>query len=302
MKVGFIGLGTLGMPMSKTLLGAGFELIVHNRSRGKVVEMTRLGAIPAWSPAEVTEASDLVLTCLPDVPTVEQVFLGEIGIVPHCRPGQVLVDHSTIDPSTARKIAQAAQDRNAFFLDAPLGGGSPQAAVDATLTIMVGGDRRAYEKALPVFQAMGKVIPYMGPSGAGSAMKLASNLMAGINSVGAAEAFLLAVRLGVAPQLFLDTASTNAGRSFMLSYLGPTMLSRDFSRTSGSLRPALRLLVKDLSLICQIAGEVGVPLPAGTEALKVFQAAASMGMGEDDFASILLVLEELANQQSSSSP
>ena len=296
MKVGFIGLGNIGMPMAKTLLKAGFTLTVHNRSRGKVDEMVTLGAEQAWSPKEIAGATDIVLTCLPDVPTVEEIFLGEEGVVRNARPGQILVDHSTIGPSTARKIAKAADSIGAFFLDAPLGGGSAQAAVEGTLTIMVGGDRRAYERALPVFQAMGSTIPYMGPAGAGSTMKLVSNLMAGINSVGVAEAFLLARRLGLNPQVFLDTAATNAGRSFMLSYLGPIMAGGDFTRPVDTLRPALRLITKDLELITDAAQEAGVPLLAGAQALRVFQEASSLGMGEDDLASILRVLEELADK------
>ncbi len=299
MKVGFIGLGNIGMPMAKTLLGAGFDLTVHNRSRGKVGEMVALGAGAAQTPAEITQETDIVLTCLPDVPTVEHIFLGDDGIVANAHRGQILVDHSTVGPSTSRKIAQAAEAKGIPFLDAPLGGGSAQAAVDATLTIMVGGDRGAYEKALPVFNAMGKNVPYMGASGSGSAMKVVSNLMVGINSLGAAEALLLAVRLGLDPQLFLETAYTNAGHSFMLSYLGPTMLSHDFSRPAGTLRPRLGGLVKDLGLAYEAAKELDVPLPAGIESLKIFQDAVSRGLGEEDIAAILLVLEDRADAQKS---
>jgi 3-hydroxyisobutyrate dehydrogenase-like beta-hydroxyacid dehydrogenase len=293
MKVGFIGLGNIGMLMAKTLLRGGIDLTVHNRSQGKVEEMVALGASRASSTAEITRATDMVLTCLPDVPTVEEIFLGSEGIIANARDGQILVDHSTVDPGTSKKIAAAAEARGASFLDAPIGGGSPQAAVDGTLTIMVGGARDSYEQAMPVFQVMGKTIPHMGPSGAGAAMTVVSNLMVGINSAGAAEALLLATKFGIDPQLFLETAATNAGNSFMLSYLGPTMVSRDFSDPGNKTRPTLRLLVKDQELANATASEVGLSLLAGKGALKIFQAALDYGSAEDDIASILLAVENL---------
>ena len=245
---------------------------------------------------KLTLATDLALTCLPNVGTVEEIFLGDDGIVVNAREGQILVDHSTVSPGTYKKIAEAAKVRGASFPDAPLGGGSAQAAVDATLTIMVGGDRDAYEGALPVFQVMGKAIPHMGASGTGSGMKVASNLMVGINSLGAAEALLLATRSGIDPQLFLDTAATNAGSSFMLSYLGPAMASREKSRPNVTLRPALRGLVIDQELANAAASEAGISLTAGRKAMEMFQAALAGGSGEDDIASILLAVEKLTQE------
>ena len=296
MIVGFIGLGRMGMPMAKNVLRAGFELTVHNRSGTKVDEMVALGATGASSPKEVTQATDIVLTCLPDVPTVEQIFLGDEGIVSNVRPGQILVDHSTIGPGTARKIAQAAEIKGAFFLDAPITGGSIDVAAAGTLNILVAGDRNAYEKALPVLQAMAKDIPYMGASGGGSTMKLVNLLMVGINSLGAAEAFLLAVRYGVDPQLFLDIVGKSAGNSWMLSFIGPRMLNRDFTGD----RVPLRLPLKDQELVHEMAREVGVRLPAGSEALRIFQDAANKGLEEYDMSAILLVLEEMATKETAS--
>ena len=294
MQVGFIGLGRMGMPMSKNLLKAGFQLTVHNRSQGKVEEMAGLGATPASSPAKVTQASDIVLTCLPDVPTVEQLFLGEDGIVANARPGQVLVDHSTIGPSTARKISKAADAKGAFFLDAPVSG-FPVGATNATLTIMVGGDQAAYEKSLPVFQAMGNNIQHMGLSGAGSTMKLVNQLILCINAVGAAEGFLLGVRLGIDPQVLLDTVSKSSGQSAALSMLGPVLMSRNFS---GDI-VQLQVGAKDVGLVQEVAREVGVPLLLGNEMIRVFEEAISMGLGEHGPGAILLVLEELADKQAS---
>ena len=294
MKVGFIGLGNMGMPMSKNLLTAGFEITVHNRSRGKVDELARFGATPAASSAEVTLASDIVLTCLPDVATVEQVFLVEEGIVASVRAGQILVDHSTVGPSTSKQIARAAQDKGAFFLDAPVSG-LVKGATEASLTIMVGGEKLAYEKALPIFQALGHNIYHVGPSGAGSVTKLTNQLLFVINALAAAEVFHLGVRLGADPRLLLDIWGESSGQSFALSFMAPGMLSRDFS---GGVLP-FRLLAKDLGLALDLAQDAQVPLPAGNEAAKLFRNASERGIAEYDVSAMLSLLEELAANQAS---
>jgi len=296
MKVGFIGLGRMGMPMSQRLLKAGFYLTVHNRSRGKVEELARLGAHPAFSPAEVSRASDIVLTCLPDVPTVENVFLGEDGIVPAARPGQILVDHSTVGPSTSRRIAEAAEAIGASFLDAPISGGVERAA-NGTLTIMVGGDQGAFERAHPVFEAFGANIRHVGISGAGSVVKLVNQLLCGVHSQVAAEALLLGVRGGADPRVLLEILGTSWGTSFMLSRNGPVMVERDFANA----RAPLRLYVKDLHLIREFAREIGSPAPLGDLTTEIFQEASNKGMGELDVSCLVLPLEERARAQVSKS-
>ena len=288
MKVGFIGLGRMGMPMSKNLLKAGFPLTVHNRSRGKVDNMARLGATPAWSLAEVTQTSDVVLTCLPDVPTLEHVFLGGDGIVSEARPGQILVDHSTVGPWTSRKIAEAAAAKGASFLDAPVSG-LVKGAVEGALTIMVGGERSAFDRALPVFQSMGKNIYYAGGSGAGSAIKLMNQMLWSINCLGAAEVSLLCTKLGADPDLTLEVLGNSSGQSSALTRSGPRILSQIFNE---DVLP-LRLILKDISLALEMARELGLNLPAAQEALKIFQGAAGQGLEELDASSIFLTLQGL---------
>jgi len=288
MKVGFIGLGDMGMPMTKNLLNAGFQLTVHNRSRGKVDDITRLGAAPAWSPAEVTQASDVVLTCLPDVPTVEHVFLGEEGIVSQAKPGQVLVDHSTVGPSTSRKIAAAAEAKGAWFLDAPVSG-LVKGATEATLTIMVGGERSAFDTALPVFRALGSNIYHVGGPGAGSAIKLMNQMLWSINTLGAAEACLLSAKLGADPDLALEIFGNSSGQSSALTRSGPRMLNQNFAE---DVLP-LRLVLKDISLANEMALEAGANLTAAQDALEVFQRAADEGLAELDASSIFLTLQGL---------
>ena len=235
MKVGFIGLGRMGMPMSQRILNAGFPLTVHNRSWGKVEELVCQGALPAFSPAEVVRSSDIVLTCLPDVSTVEEVFLGDDGVVPSASPGQVLVDHSTVGPATSRSLAQAAEAAGATFLDAPISG-SVERAADGTLTIMAGGDPDAFEKALPVFEALGANVRHVGAAGLGSVVKFINQLLCGVHSLAAAKALLLGAKAGADPQMVLDILGASWGTSFMLSRNGPVMLERDFANARAPLR------------------------------------------------------------------
>ncbi|MCH7606220.1 MAG: NAD(P)-dependent oxidoreductase [Chloroflexi bacterium] len=276
--------------MSRNLLEKGFQLAVHNRSRAKVDEMAALGATPASSPGEVTKISDVVLTCLPDVPTVEQIFLGDNGIVANSAPGQILVDHSTIDPPTAQKITKAAESTAASFLDAPVSG-FPVGAARGTLTIMVGGDEFTFGTALPVFQAMGSNIQYVGPTGAGSSMKLVNQLMLLINTLGAVEGFLLGAKLGVDPQLLLETIGKSSGQSVALSMMGPLMMNRDFSDEIGNLGAA----VKDIKLLNDVAAQAGVPIHVGAEASRLVQSASTMGLEQRSVSALLQVLARMSD-------
>ena len=287
--VGFIGLGRMGLPMARNLLRAGFPLVVHNRSRGNVDIIASEGAVPATSPAEVAHTSDIVLTCLPDVPSVEEVFLGAGGLFPAVRPGQLLIDHSTVGPATSHQIAQEVSQRGASFLDAPISGGVERAA-NATLTIMVGGDRAGFDTALPVMQAMASKVSYVGASGAGSVVKLVNQLMVGIHSLAAAEALVLGVKGGADPEMLVEIIQTSWGQSFMMERNGPTIIHRNFSGD----RAQVRTILKDLNLIQNFARTVDAPIPAGDRATQVFQEANDKGLAGHDLAAIVMLLEEAA--------
>ncbi len=286
MKVGFIGLGRMGMPMSRRLLEAGFHLTVHNRSRPKVDELAGEGAVGASSAAEVARTSTVVLTCLPDVSTVEDVFLGKDGIVSVARPGQVLVDHSTVGPSTSRAIAEAAEARGASFLDAPISGGVERAA-EGTLTIMAGGAPDAFDMALSVFRAYGGNVRRVGGAGAGSVFKLINQLLVSVHSLAAAEAMLLGGRAGVDLEALQEVLATSWGASFMLSRNGPVIARRDFEDA----RAPLRLFVKDLGLAQEYARDLNASSPLGERTLQVVERAMSDGLGELDVSSLVLPLE-----------
>jgi 3-hydroxyisobutyrate dehydrogenase-like beta-hydroxyacid dehydrogenase len=282
----------MGLPMAQSLLRAGFELTVHNRSQGPVEELALLGARRAQSPAEAAARCDLVLTCLPDVAAVEQVYRGAQGLVPASRPGQLLADLSTVGPDTSRAIAAAAEACGAAFLDAPISGGVERAQ-DATLTIMVGGPAEAFQHALPAFQAMGKHIYHMGPSGAGSITKLLNQLLVVVHSAAAAEALLLAHAAGVDPAQALEVLDASWGASHMLRRNGPVTLERAFSGA----RAPLQLMAKDVDLVCALAERLGVSLPQGEAARELVRRAAQRGLLEHDVAALVLPLEEAAGLQ-----
>ncbi len=292
MNVGFIGLGRMGKPMARNLINAGFSLVIHNRSQEVVQELAALGATAAGSPAEVAAACDVVLTCLPDVATVEEVYMGSNGLVTHLRLGQVLADHSTVGLSTSHAIAAAAKAKGAAFLDAPISGGVERAS-DASLTIMVGGDADAYAKASPVFQAMGTHLYHMGSTGAGTVTKLINQLLVCVHSAAAAEALVLAQAAGADVATVLEVLDASWGASNMLRRNGPVALDRTFAEA----RAPLRLLVKDLNLVCDLARQLGAPLPQGEQTLLLLSEAKRLGLLEQDVAAMVVPLEREAGVQ-----
>ena len=285
MNVGFVGLGKMGKRMSRNLLAAGFTLTVHNRSRAVVDELAALGANPAKSPAEVAEASDIVLTCLTNTPSVDDVYFGLNGLIGATRPGQILVDHSTVSPTTSHQCADAARARGAHFLDAPVSGG-PAGAEAATLTIMVGGDEATFNRAKPVFEAVGKNIRLVGPLGTGSTIKLANQLLAAIHTAAAVEAMVMGVKAGADPRVMLDVLRTSFGGSAMLNRNVPMMLERNFNAGTG-----INVLLKDLSLIDDLTSQLGVRALMGGLAIQIFREARALGYGENDVAGLVQVLE-----------
>ncbi len=289
MNVGFVGLGKMGRPMTLNLLKAGYTVTVHNRSRAVVDELVQAGARPATSPAEVARASEIVLTCLTNTRSIEDVYFGANGLIEAARPGQILVDHSTASPTTSKQCAEAARARGADFLDAPVSGG-PAGAQAATLTIMVGGEEATFEHALPVFQAMGKNIRRVGPTGAGSTIKLANQLLVAIHVAAAVEAMVLGTKAGADPRVMLEVLGTSFGGSAMLNRCVPMFLERNFAAGT-----SINLLLKDLGLIDDLSGGLKVRTLMGSQAAQIFREGAALGMGDDDMAGIVRVLERLAN-------
>jgi len=288
-RAGFIGLGRMGRPMSLYLLQKGFPLTVSNRSRGVVDELAGQGATPAGTPAEVAAQSEIVCLCLPVPATVEEVVLGPNGVREGIKPGSVVLDFSTIGPSTCQNVAAALQEQDVSYLDAPVSGGTTGAEA-GTLTIMVGGDRQQYERLLPVLQAVGKKIVYAGPVGAGAVVKLMNQLLVGINLAGAPEAMVLGTKAGVDPQLLYDTISSATGNSFQMQRCFPDLILKGNFANMFS----VDLLHKDLGLGVDVGKENRVRLLLGALALQVFEEARDVGLGGEDIAAVIKPLERLA--------
>ncbi len=288
LRVGYIGLGIMGKPMARNILRAGFPLVVHNRSRGPVEELVALGAQAAASPAAVAAAVDVVITNLPDSATVEQVVLGPQGIRAGAHPGLVFVDHSTIHPETARRLAATLAEDGVEALDAPVSGGDI-GAQQGTLTIMVGGSVAALERVRPVLQAEGRVITHIGPPGAGQVAKAANQIMVAAQMAAMAELLLLAQKAGADPQRVVAAIRGGAAGCWTLDHKPPRLFR-------GDRRPGFkaRMMEKDLAIVMDTGRAYGMPLPVSGLLDQLYRAMLEMGLGDLDNSAIIAVYETLA--------
>lgn len=279
-RVGFIGLGTMGTPMVANLIKAGFPLLVWNRTPAKIEPVQQLGAKVGKSPAHVAAEVDVVITMVSRPQDVEAVVLGPEGVVEGIRSGAVLIDMSTVLPTTSRKLAGAVTTKQAEFLDAPVVG-SKGPATEGKLVILVGGLPQTVQRCAPILQAMGKTIVHAGNVGAGSALKLATNLMLSHLMAGFAEAVLLLQGAGLDPKHFLDVLDASTFPSPWYRTKGGAMLRNDFSTHF-----ALKHMRKDLHLMTQLAQELGVTLPVTEAVHQLFADAEQAGKAELDYSAI----------------
>ena len=285
MSVGFIGLGNMGQGMADNLLAKGAEPIVYTRTQSKIEAMIERGATGASSTVDLVSKVDVVLACLPSVQTSLDVIIGEIA--PALEPGQIVVDHSTVDIGTSRKCAEAVEAKGAMFIDAPISGG-PTGAEGGTLAIMCGGSEEGFTKALPYFELMGANVRHMGPNGAGTAMKLINQLLVGVNCAAAAEAFALANSAGVDINAAGELLGTAWGNSVMVERSYPITAGRDFENSAAPVRN----LDKDLGIIKDFALDEGLSLELALKSYDMFHAMMDKGWGENDIAGVLEVIED----------
>ena len=288
LKVGYIGLGLMGKSIARNILKAGFPLVVHNRSRGAVEELAGEGATAAYSPKEVAEQVDVIFTNLPDTPDVEQVVLGENGILDGAHDGLIYVDNSTIKPASARMIAERLAEKNVLALDAPVSGGDI-GAKNGTLTIMVGGEASALEKVMPAFQAMGKTITHVGDAGAGQVAKAANQIMVAAQMVALGELLVFSKKAGVDPRKVVEAIKGGAAQCWTLDVKPPRLFE-------GNRNPGFKahMQLKDLKIVLDTAQEYGVPISGTIENTKLFQEMIDSGMGELDNSAVVGVIEEKA--------
>jgi 3-hydroxyisobutyrate dehydrogenase-like beta-hydroxyacid dehydrogenase len=291
LSVGFIGLGTMGVGMARNLARSGLPLTVATRTPGKAGAFAgELGGSvrAAGSPEEVARASQVVVSCLPDAPEVEEVHLGEHGTVRGARPGTIVVDCSTIAAQAARSIGERLAKAGLAFLDAPVSGGQKGAA-EGTLTFFVGGDALALEKASPVLAAMGKRITHLGPSGAGQLGKATNQIVVAGTLVAVSEAMVFAAKSGLPLPDLHAALMGGAASSWMLDVLGQKMIARDFKPAF-----AVKHQQKDLAIVLATARANGVPLPGVALAHQLLASLEAQGRGEDGTQALLTVYEGLA--------
>jgi 2-hydroxy-3-oxopropionate reductase len=287
-RVGFVGLGIMGKPMVRNLLKAGFIPVIFNRSQAAVAELSAEGATPAESAKAVVKKSDIVITMLPDSPDVESVFRADDGVLAGAREGLLLIDMSTISPVVTKELSEDANTKGSRMLDAPVSGGD-KGAIAGTLSIMVGGDREDFERAMPVFEAMGKTIVHCGPIGSGQIVKACNQIVVALVIEAISEALVLGSKAGVDPNVILQVLSGGLAQTKVMDLRGPTMIKHEFEPGFKA-----RLHRKDLNIILQTAREFGVALPVTSLVDQMFTGLIAGGKGDLDHSSLVTVIEELS--------
>jgi 2-hydroxy-3-oxopropionate reductase len=288
-RLGFIGLGILGRPMACNLVQAGYSLTVFNRSRAAVDALVQAGAKPAGSPREVAEQSDIVVTAVTDAPAVEAVVLGADGVLQGAHTGLLLIDMSTISPRATRRIETEMAPSGVHMLDAPVSGGDVGAR-QGTLTIMVGGEKEDFERALPVFEVLGKTITHCGPIGAGQTVKACNQVVSALILLGLAEGFVFGSKMGIRPDVLLQAFQGGLAHSRLLDLRGKAMIEHSFAPGAKA-----KLHYKDLGIALEAAREYGVVLPGASLVTQLFMMLVEGGKGELDHSALLTVLETLSH-------
>ena len=280
MKIGFIGLGIMGRPMAKNLLKAGYEVVVNDLNKASVEEVCACGATSAPTNAEVAAQVDLVITMVPNSPHVKAAVLGENGVLEGAKPGLILVDMSSIAPLASQEICKACAEKGVKMLDAPVSGGEPK-AIDGTLSIMVGGDKEVFESVKDILLVMGGSAVYCGPIGAGNTTKLANQIIVACNIAAVAEAFTLAKKAGVDPELVFQAIRGGLAGSTVMDAKGPMMIADNY-------KPGFRidLHIKDLNNAIETGHAIGSPLPLSAQVMEMFMTLRADGCGSDDHSAL----------------
>ena len=287
-KIGFIGLGIMGKPMSRNLLKAGYPLVVYDITAAAVDEVVKAGAERGTSPKDVAARADAIITMLPNSPQVKEVVLGKDGIIEAMKPGSILIDMSSIAPLVSREVAARLAEKAIRMLDAPVSGGEPK-AIDGTISIMVGGSQADFDEYLPVMKAMGASVVLCGEIGAGNVTKLANQIVVAANIAAVSEALVLATKAGVNPDLVFQAIRGGLAGSTVMNAKAPMMMDRNF-------KPGFRinLHIKDLTNVLDTAKGIDVPTPLTDEVMKMMLSLRDAGMGDNDHSALVRFYEKLA--------
>ncbi len=288
MKIGFIGLGIMGKPMSKNLVKAGHELVVCDFNKDSVAELEKLGAKSAATPKEIASECELIITMVPNSPQVRQVVMGENGIMDVATDKTVLIDMSSIDPVESRAICAELAKKNAKMLDAPVSGGEPK-AIDGTISVMVGGEKAIFDKYYDVLMNMAGSVVYVGDIGAGNVAKLSNQIIVALNIAAMSEALTLAKKAGVDPQLVFEAIRGGLAGSTVLEAKAPMVLGRNF-------KPGFRidLHIKDLTNALNAGHNLSSPLPLTSQVMEMMQVLKSDGLEKEDHSSLVKFYEKIS--------
>ena len=289
--VGFIGLGIMGAPMAKNLLDAGYDVVGYNRSQEPVDEHTEYGGESGESPEDVTERVDVVITCLPDSPVVEDVLRREDGVLEGVSEGTVVVDMSTISPTTTEALAEEVSERGGEMLDAPISGGE-EGAIDGSLSIMVGGDESTLEEHMDLFEVMGETVTHCGPSGAGQTTKACNQIVVAAQMVSVSEALVFAKKAGADLEAVVDAISGGAAGCWTLDNRAPSMIQGDFDPGFFA-----SYQYKDLRIAMEAGEAFGAPMAGTAVAHELYKAMETTDRGQDDNSGVMQVIEDLAGEE-----
>jgi 2-hydroxy-3-oxopropionate reductase len=290
MRIGCIGLGTMGAPMAENLLKAGYELTVYNRTLSKADRLVAQGASLAHSPAELAKQSDVVFVNVSDSADVINVVLGEGGVIEGARPGMIVVDNSTIKPAASRLIYESMREKGVSCLDAPVSGGEI-GAINGTLTIMVGGDEEALERVRPMLEAIGSKITYIGGPGCGQIAKAANQIMVAAQMVAEAELLIFAQKAGADPQRVIEAIKSGAAQCWTLDNKPQRLFA-------GNRAPGFKssLQAKDLNIIMDTVREFSMSLPGTAVNTQLFNGMVANGKGDQDNSAVIHMIELLNNE------
>lgn len=287
-KIGFIGLGIMGKPMSKNLLKAGYELVVYDINSSVVEEVVKAGAKAGVSPKDVASQTEVIITMLPNSPHVKEAVLGENGVIEGAREGSIVIDMSSIAPLVSREVAAELEKIGVRMIDAPVSGGEPK-AIDGTLSIMCGGEQPDFDECEDILKCMGASAVLCGEIGAGNVTKLANQVIVAVNIAAMSEAMVLATKSGVNPESVYNAIRGGLAGSTVLDAKAPLLMDRKFD-------PGFRinLHIKDLNNVLETGHEVGVPLPLTASVMEMMQALKVDGHGDKDHGGLALFYEKLA--------
>ncbi len=291
MKVGFIGLGIMGKPMTRNLIKKGHHLTVYDVHASLVDEVVESGAVKGASASDVASQSEVIITMVPDGPEVEAAVTGPEGALEGAKPGAIIVDMSSISPVVAQKVGAACEVKGVEFLDAPVSGGEPK-AIDGTLAIMVGGKQEVFDKIIPLFEILGSSAVLTGPVGAGNVTKLANQIMVAVNIAAMGEALVLVTKAGLDPEMVFNAVRGGLAGSAVLNAKASMAISRDF-------KPGFRIRLheKDLRNALNFAEAMKVSLPFTDMARQILVALMNSGRGDLDHSAITTFIEDMAKTE-----